>query len=143
MEKQGINLGNIVISEKGSQVVVDSVKELFKDLSDDQLVKELQTIQDSCKNDLAQRVLATNNGAYSVLIKLTQSKESQNLQEELIKTLVSNLAQWGLPISQYLSFKIGFSHFGCKDWPSYFSLYSLLDNMVSSESCMLVIKRPI
>jgi len=88
-EKQGINLGNIVISEKGSQVVVDSVKELFKDLSDDQLVKELQTIQDSCKNDLAQRVLATNNGAYSVLIKLTQSKESQNLQEELIKTLVS------------------------------------------------------
>jgi len=88
-EKQGINLGNIVLSEKGSQVVVDAVKELFKDLSDDEIVKELHTIQENCKDDLAQRVLATNNGAYSVLIKLCQSKESQNLQEELVKTLVS------------------------------------------------------
>ena len=72
-----------------SKVVVDAVKELFKDLSDDEIVKELHTIQENCKDDLAQRVLATNNGAYSVLIKLCQSKESQNLQEELVKTLVS------------------------------------------------------
>ena len=31
-EKQGINLHNIVISEKGSQVVVESGHALFKDL---------------------------------------------------------------------------------------------------------------
>ena len=29
-EKQGVNLGNIVISEQGSQVVVNAVKNLFK-----------------------------------------------------------------------------------------------------------------
>ena len=29
-EKQGVNLGNIVTSEQGSQVVVNAVKNLFK-----------------------------------------------------------------------------------------------------------------
>ena len=72
-EKQGINLGNIVISEKGSQVVVEAVQDLFKDLPDEEVLVRLKTIQDCCKDDLAQRVLATNNGAYSVLIKLVRA----------------------------------------------------------------------
>jgi len=86
-EKQGINLSNIVISEKGSQVVVKSIQTLFKDdISEDCIVKELNTIQECCKNDLAQRVLATDNGAYSVLIKLIQRS---NKKVEAIKALTS------------------------------------------------------
>ena len=37
-EKQGINLHNIVISEKGSQVVVESVQAQLKELPHDELV---------------------------------------------------------------------------------------------------------
>ena len=37
-EKQGINLHNIVISEKGSQAVVESVQAQLKDLPHDELV---------------------------------------------------------------------------------------------------------
>jgi len=83
-EKQGINLHNIVISEKGSQVVVESVQALFKDLSREELIEYLKTIQECCKNDLAQRVLATDNGAYSVLVKLANKSEDQL---EAVKTL--------------------------------------------------------
>ena len=88
-EKQGINLGNIVISEKGSQVVVDAVQDLFKDLSSEEIVKRLKPIQECCTEDLAQRVLATNNGAYSILIKLAKSHTALDVQVEIMKTLKS------------------------------------------------------
>ena len=88
-EKQGCNLGNIVLSEKGSKVVVTAVQELFKDISVEEQMKCLKTIQDSCRNDLAQRVLATNNGAYSVLIKLIKSTDSDEHKLEIIKTLIT------------------------------------------------------
>ena len=88
-EKQGINLGNIVISERGSQVVVDAVQDLFKDLSSDETVTRLKSIQECCSEDLAQRVLATNNGAYSILIKHAKSQEAPELQVEIVKTLAS------------------------------------------------------
>jgi len=83
-EKQGINLSNIVISDKGSQVVVEAVQALFKDLPRDDLIKNLQAIQECCKDDLAQRVLATNNGAYSVLVKLAKTNPEK---VPVIKTL--------------------------------------------------------
>ena len=88
-EKQGINLGNIVISEKGSQVVVDAVQDLFKDLPDEEVLVRLKTIQDCCKDDLAQRVLATNNGAYSVLTKLVRAATDSAVQLEVVRTLTS------------------------------------------------------
>ena len=88
-EKQGCNLGNIVLSEKGSQVVVNAVQELFKEISDDEQMKCLKTIQECCKDDLAQRVLATNNGAYSVLIKMIHSSDSDAKKLEIVKTLIS------------------------------------------------------
>ena len=88
-EKQGINLGNIVISEKGSQVVVEAVQDLFKDLPDEEVLVRLKTIQDCCKDDLAQRVLATNNGAYSVLIKLVRAGADTAVQLEVVRTLTS------------------------------------------------------
>ena len=89
-EKQGINLGNIVLSEKGSQVVVNAVQELFKSLSEEELIKNLKTIQECCQDDLAQRVLATNNGAYSVLVRLLKEKsDSREVQLEIVSTLVS------------------------------------------------------
>lgn len=85
-EKQGINLSNIVISEKGSQVVVEAVQAIFNDLAHDDLVGHLNTIQECCKKDLAQRVLATNNGAYSVLVKLAKLDSSKEI---VIKTLTA------------------------------------------------------
>ena len=88
-EKQGCNLGNIVLSEKGSKVVVTAVQELFKDISNEEQMKCLKTIQENCKDDLAQRVLATNNGAYSILIKLIKSTDSDENKLEIIKTLIT------------------------------------------------------
>ena len=89
-EKQGINLGNIVISEKGSQVVVEAVQDLFKGLSsEEEIVSRLKSIQDCCKEDLAQRVLATNNGAYSILMKLAKSQTAPEVKLEIVKTLTS------------------------------------------------------
>ncbi len=88
-EKQGINLGNIVISEKGSQVVVDAIQDLFKDLSGEEIATRLRTIQECCSEDLAQRVLATNNGAYSILIKHAKSQKDPEIQLEIVKTLKS------------------------------------------------------
>merc|ERR1712242_164788 len=78
-EKQGINLGNIVISEKGSQVVVDAVQDLFKDLPDEEVLVRLKTIQDCCKDDLAQRVLA----------KLVRAATDSAVQLEVVRTLTS------------------------------------------------------
>jgi len=85
-EKQGINLSNLVISEKGSQVVVEAVQAIFKDLPKEDLIKHLKTIQECCKDDLAQRVLATNNGAYSVLVKLAKTTKAPE-KVDVIKTL--------------------------------------------------------
>ena len=85
-EKQGINLGNIVISEKGSQVVIEAVQNLFKN---EEIVRNLKVIQDCCRDDLPSRVLATDNGAYSVLVKLGAETESDQIKLEVVKTLVT------------------------------------------------------
>ena len=45
-EKQGINLHNIVISEKGSQAVVESVQAQLKDLPHDELGYNEEILQD-------------------------------------------------------------------------------------------------
>ena len=89
-EKQGINLHNIVISEKGSQAVVESVQAQLKDLPHDELVGHLNTMKKYCKTDLAQRVLVTDYGAYSVLVKLTQSSEKVNVLKTLIVVMDTN-----------------------------------------------------
>ena len=85
-EKQGINLGNIVISEKGSQVVIEAVQNLFKN---EEMVRNLTVIQDCCRDDLPSRVLATDNGAYSILVKLGAETESDQTKLEVVKTLVT------------------------------------------------------
>lgn len=69
-EQQGVNLSNIVLSEGGSQVVVEAVGALFKDLPLAELKTQLKIVADCCRDDLAQRVLATNSGAYSALNRL-------------------------------------------------------------------------
>ena len=85
-EKQGVNLGNIVVSEQGSQVVVNAVKNLFKN---EDLLVNLKVIQDCCREDLPSRVLATDNGAYSILVKLGSGTESDQVKLEVVKTLVT------------------------------------------------------
>ena len=69
--------------------MVEAVQDLFKDLPDEEVLVRLKTIQDCCKDDLAQRVLATNNGAYSVLIKLVLAAADTAVQLELVRTLTS------------------------------------------------------
>jgi len=85
-EKQGINLGNIVISEQGSQVVVKAVQGLFKN---DELLENMKVIQECCRSDLPSRVLATDNGAYSILVKLGAETQSDQVKLEVVRTLVT------------------------------------------------------
>lgn len=85
-ESQGVSLVNIVTSEKGSQLVVDAVKALFRDMKEEELLSQLATVQECCESDLAQRVLATDSGAYSVLLRLAKDG-SPRVQCEVLATL--------------------------------------------------------
>jgi len=85
-ESQGVSLANIVVSEKGSQIVVDAVKSLFRDLKEEELLSQLASIQNCCESDLAQRVLATDSGAYSVLLRLCKDGNFK-IQCEVLATL--------------------------------------------------------
>jgi len=85
-EQQGVSLVNIVVSEQGSQVVVEAVKGLFGEEKEEKLLESLTTIINCCDGDLAQRVLATDNGAYSALLRLL-SKPGANLQCKVLETL--------------------------------------------------------
>ena len=62
------------------------MKNLFKN---EDLVLNLKVIQDCCREDLPSRVLATDNGAYSVLVKLGSETGSDQVKLEVVKTLVN------------------------------------------------------
>jgi len=85
-EQQGVSLVNIVLSEQGSQVVVEAVKALFGEEKEENLLASLTTIMNCCDGDLAQRVLATDNGAYSALLRLL-GKPGADLQCKVLETL--------------------------------------------------------
>jgi len=85
-EQQGVNLNNIVTSIKGSEVVVEAVKSLFNVANVEDIKSQLDVIQNCCRDDLAQRVLATSNGAYSALIKLVSNPE---LKVEVAQTFAT------------------------------------------------------
>lgn len=85
---QGVSLANIVTSEGGSQEVVDAVKALFGSPAPAALRSSLATIQACCKDNLAQRVLATDNGGYSALLRLLEGEEEE-VQREVLVTLTS------------------------------------------------------
>ncbi|XP_023322074.1 armadillo repeat-containing protein 6 [Eurytemora carolleeae] len=86
-EQQGVNLTNIVISEKGSHEVLDALNKLQPSSSIQEKVENLQLIADKCKDDLAQRVLATNNGAYSFLTRFAGKSEDLVVRKESLKCL--------------------------------------------------------
>lgn len=85
-QQQGINLANIVVSEMGSQRVVRAVKALFQEQSSSSLLHQLATVRECCATDLAQRVLATDSGAYSVLLRLAR-ESTPEVQCEVLSTL--------------------------------------------------------
>jgi len=85
-EQQGVSLVNIVVSEQGSQVVVEAVKALFGEEKEENLLASLTTIMNCCDGDLAQRVLATDNGAYSALLRHL-GKPGVDLQCKVLETL--------------------------------------------------------
>lgn len=87
-ESQGVSLANIVTSEGGAQEVVEAVKALFGSPAPDTLLSSLATIQACCKDNLAQRVLATDNGGYSALLRLLEGEEEE-VQKEVLLTLTS------------------------------------------------------
>jgi hypothetical protein len=86
-EQQGVSLANIVVSELGSQVVVEAVKALFGPAGEGRLAA-LTTIQECCATDLAQRVLATDSGAYSALLRLAREEEEPAVRCQVLVTLV-------------------------------------------------------
>jgi len=79
-EQQGVNLANIVISEKESHEVLDALKLLAPASTNEQKLEGLETITKCCRDDLAQRVMATNNGAYSFLLRLASSSEKEEVR---------------------------------------------------------------
>jgi len=85
-KQQGVSLVNIVVSEQGSQVVVEAVKALFGEEKEENLSESLTTIMNCCDGDLAQRVLATDNGAYSALLRHL-GKPGADLQCKVLETL--------------------------------------------------------
>jgi len=88
-DKQGVNLSNIVISEKGVHEVVESLAKLSPENSSATKIEALRKISECCKEDLAQRVLATNNGAYSFLLRVAGEKEETGVRLEALKCLAN------------------------------------------------------
>jgi hypothetical protein len=87
-EKQGVNLSNIVISEKGVHEILESLEKLKPENDPETKIQALQKIQECCKDDLAQRVMATNNGAYSFLLRLAgENDETTEVRKEALKSL--------------------------------------------------------
>jgi len=86
-EKQGVSLSNIVISEKGVHEVVECLEKLKPENDPEIKIEALKKIQENCADDLAQRVLATNNGAYSFLLRLAGENESVDVRRESLKCL--------------------------------------------------------
>eukprot|EP00088_Acartia_fossae_P031800 TRINITY_DN3260_c0_g1_i1.p1 TRINITY_DN3260_c0_g1~~TRINITY_DN3260_c0_g1_i1.p1 ORF type:complete len:461 (-),score=117.10 TRINITY_DN3260_c0_g1_i1:475-1827(-) len=86
-ESQGVNLNNIVISEKGVHEVVECLGKLKPENDQETKIEALKKIRECCKDDLAQRVLATNNGAYSFLLRLASESEDLPVRGEAIKCL--------------------------------------------------------
>jgi len=86
-EQQGVNLSNIVISEKGSQGVIEALGNLKPENTKEEKIENLHKIADFCKEDLAQRVMATDNGAYSFLTRLLRSTEDAEVRREALRTI--------------------------------------------------------
>jgi len=86
-ESQGVNPSNIVISEKGVHEVVEALEKLKPESDVATKMSALKKIQELCKDDLAQRVLATNNGAYSFLLRLAGETEGLEVRKEALTTL--------------------------------------------------------
>lgn len=86
-EQQGVNLSNIVISEKGSHAVLDALNCLKPENSNEEKIENLHKIAELCKDDLAQRVMATDNGAYSFLTRLLRGTEDALVRKEALRTI--------------------------------------------------------
>jgi len=78
-EQQGVNLHNIVVSrEDGKHEVAQALENISGGgLSESALQENLNSVTALCKDDLAQRVLATNHDGYNILVKL--AKENTNI----------------------------------------------------------------
>jgi len=78
-EQQGVNLSNIVVGdEDGKHKVVKALERISGGkLSETDLQENLNIVASLCKDDLAQRVLATNNDGYNILVNL--AKENTNI----------------------------------------------------------------
>jgi len=66
-EQQGVSLVNIVVSEQGSQVVVEAVKALFGEEKEENLSESLTTIMNCCDGEKT----VTHGLAISDALKVT------------------------------------------------------------------------
>lgn len=90
-EAQGVDLSNIIkdlsLSSGDNHLVSETItklKELVanKNYNEDELLQELEVLKSECSKDIAHRVRAGKEGAYTLLLNLLYSKHSK-LYEEL------------------------------------------------------------
>jgi len=81
-EQQGVNLSNIVISgDDGQHKIVQALDRISGgNLDNNELQMELSVVTSLCKDDLAQRVLATNHGGYNTLVNLVRDATDHDVR---------------------------------------------------------------
>lgn len=90
-QQQGVNLSNIVMWTGEIPPVLDALTQLSANsASEEDKLDGLRTVTSCCQADLAQRVMATKNGAYSFLLRLAgPAEESRAVRREAISCLAA------------------------------------------------------
>lgn len=90
-EQQGVNLHNIVVSgEDGKHEVAKALENISGGgLSESDLQENLNKVTALCKDDLAQRVLATNHDGYNILVNLARDNKNVATRMACLQSLTA------------------------------------------------------
>ncbi|XP_045488175.1 armadillo repeat-containing protein 6 homolog [Pieris rapae] len=97
-EAQGVDLSNIIkdlsLGSGDNHLVSTTVQKLreISNSNDEELLKELEVLTNECKKDLAHRVRAGKDGAYSILLSILENSYSQDNQRLMTKVLFGLIA---------------------------------------------------
>ena len=91
---QGVNLSNIVTSTSDEEhAVLVAIQQLSKiDINEeDSIIKMCVTVKSECDKGLAEKVLATKNNAYEILINIAHKCENPVVLKDVMAALASLL----------------------------------------------------
>jgi len=96
-ESQGVNLANIITSNTSHQdhLVVNALKKLSmneSENSEDEIIEACKSIGSECSKGLAEKMVATKEGAYDKLIEITINEDkSESARNEALAALAALL----------------------------------------------------